>query len=244
MACCSAPSPPAAAEGLRVLDPADADSLPELMGWTVTFDRISHVEGGLNTLVGLRLLPEDIDAHERGMNPFGPSFGAALTPFYVSSGTAVYRASGTPSAPALDSVTMGSYPAVSPDGSLLAFTRTTLADSTTGTCIIVLGLGACIQTTVTISEGAREIWVRDLATGDERLLGAGWSPAFDATGTRIVVATAAGFDWIDVASGARTGIPNTAGAHSPAVSPDGKRLAFVAAWSGQPDVYFMAIGTP
>lgn len=241
VALCSIPCPPAAAQAVQVLDPATGDTITKLGGWVVPFGRITGSGSGQ---VRLRLVPEDLDARDRWMNPFGPAYGDASTPFYVSSGTAIFRASGSSTSPALDSVTPGSYPALSPDGSLLAFTRTTLADSTTATCTVSFGLGSCTQTTVTISEGARELWVRDLATGVERSLGAGSSPTFAATGGRVVVATAAGLDWVDVASGARTGIPNTAGAHSPVMSPDGKRLAFVAQWEGQPDVYVLAISTP
>ena len=241
VALCSIPCPSAAAEAIVVLSPDGSDSLAQLEGWSVLFGRITGP--GTNT-VGLRLVPEDLDARDRWMNPFGPAYGGESTPFFVSTGTAVHRASGSPASPTLDSVTAGSYPALSFDGSLLAFTRTTVTDSTTGTCTVVFGLDACVQTTVTVAEGAREIWVRDLATGAERSLGAGWAAAFDAAGTRVVVVTAGGLDWVDVASGVRTAIPNTAGAHSPAVSPDGRWLAFVAEWEGQPDVYFASIGMP
>jgi hypothetical protein len=244
VALCSVPCPPAAAQGLRVLDPSADDTLVALPGWTLLFDRLSHVAVGNNQVVRLRLLPEDLDARDRWMNPFGPAYGLTPVPLYVSSGTVIFSASGSPASPTLDSVTTGSHPAVSRNGSVLAFSRTTIAGSTTGTCSIAFGLGACIQTTVTLLEGGREIWVRDLSTGDERSLGQGWAPAFDVTGTRVAVTTPAGLDWIEVASGARSPIPNTAGAHSPAVSPEGEWLAFVAQWSGQPDVYFMAIPRP
>jgi hypothetical protein len=241
---CLRPCPPVASRGVRVLDPWASDSLALLPGWNLLFHRITDSLGVPNRHVDVRLLPEDLDALDRWRNPFGPAYGRALTPFYLSSGMTIFRASGTPAAPALDSVTAGSYPALSPDGSLLAFTRTALGDSTTGTCIVVLGAGACIQTTVTVSEGGRVIWVRDLTTGIERSLGPGAGPAFDVTATRIVVAAAGGLDWIDAASGARSGIPNTAGAHSPTVSPDGRHVAFVAEWEGQPDIYFMALSGP
>jgi len=237
-ALCALPCPPAAAQGVRVLDPATSDTITELEGWTVPFGRIT---GSGSPQVGLRLVPEDLDARDGWMNPFGPAYGEATTPFYLSSGTAIFRASESGTTPMLDSVTTGSYPALSPDGSLLAFTRTILVDSTTAICTVDFGLGPCIQATVTITEGGREVWVRDLTTGAERSLGAGWAPTFDAAGTRVAVASAAGLDWIDVSTGVRTGIPNTAGAHSPAVSPDGSRLAFVAEWAGQPDVYFLVL---
>lgn len=247
VAVCRLPCPGVAARGASVVrtDGAATDSLLLLPRWDLQFDRIRDSVGLTDRFVDVRFLPADADALTRGTNPFGPAVSGASPAFVLSDGAAIYRGSGVPGDPMLDSVTAGAYPALSPDGRLLAFTRIALSDSTTETCTVFAGLGSCIQTTTTVLEASREIWLHTLATGDEQMLLAGAEQAaFDADGSRVVVVTAAGLAWVDVASGGTTPIPNTAGAHSPAVSPDGRYVAFVAEWSGQPDVYFARVATP
>lgn len=236
---CAEPCPGAAAHAITVYRTDDAATvgLFRLPSWTVETGRLDPGGGVRPTL---RLLPADFDARDRGTNPFGPAISRTTEDFYLSNGEVVYHAVGDSDAPP-DSVTTGSYPALSPDGSMLAFTRIAVVDSSTSVCSTPGALGSCGQTTVELHEGGREVWLRTLADGTERLVTTGEQPEFHPAGDRLIVVRPDGLLWIDVTTGAETLLPNTAGAHSPRVSPGADYVAFVARWADQADVYFLRI---
>lgn len=218
----------------------DAASGPGGWQWTEEFARIDTPQRGDTIRVLYRIVPPDSEALVLGRNPFGPAWSETSRRLAVSDGESVLVSEGGEADP-LTGVTSGAYPALSAGGRRLAFTRFVVTDSVTTECVVQVVDITCIQNSTSYSVERREIWVRDLATGDEQLVTEGDQAVFDPAGDRLLVARAGGLNWVALGDGAETPIPNTAGAHSPAVSPVGRYVAFVAEWEGQPDVYFMAL---
>lgn len=193
--------------------------------------------------VDYRLLPAHVDALAGLRNPYGPGTAPGSQAFVASDGETIFHGPGIPSS-LLDSVTAGAYPSLSRDGSRIVFTRFAVSDTGVETCEVLLATDpdfVCRQRTTAFAVRQREIWVRELATGTEIMVAVADHAVFDRASDRILVTMVGGLTWIDLVSGAEAPVPNTAGAHSPAVSPGGRYVAFVAEWDGQPDVYIAEV---
>ncbi len=175
----------------------------------------------------------------RRVNPYGPAELADESAGFYSDGDAVWRYDPTDPAEPPDSLGLGAFPALSPDGSLLAAAVPTGVDSTSGFCNF--GLCPCVQETVTFTATGWQTLLYDLAAGTVRPLAAGSEPAFDPLAPRVAVRRDDALYWLELATGTATKIPGTEGGYAPAVAPDGARLAFSAGTYGNPDVFFVRL---
>lgn len=189
----------------------------------------------------VRVTPALRDVNRTATNAFGPAMLPGANEMIYSDGEQLWRADMRDSSVPPVSLGMGAYPALSPDGRSLAYARPLGVDSTTQQFRIPVALWVCYQTQVEITADAWEVVIRDLESGTEDVVADGLDPAWDPTGTRLVVRDQS-LSWIDLATGTTSPIAATQGAFAPAVSPDGRVLAFSLFSSGSnTDVYFVLI---
>jgi hypothetical protein len=173
----------------------------------------------------LRFTPAEVDA-DLGANPFGPAIAPAATTGFYSDGDAVWRFDPSSPGTAADSIGPGFYPAVSPDGALLARVVPQGADSATTKDSVSGGLRSCTQVNVSYTAATWTTVVTRLATGDTVAKLNGTEPVFDPAGARVLVRRATGLVFVDLASKAETALENTTGAFAVAISPSGQYVAF------------------
>ncbi|MBI4409775.1 MAG: PD40 domain-containing protein [Gemmatimonadetes bacterium] len=137
----------------------------------------------------------------------------------------------------------GAWPAWSPDGEWIAFTRYTRSGSSRifCTCSGPFGITGAQERTLWSITGAVLTLVRP-TTGELLELGEGEAPAWAPDGAWLYVRRG-GQIWRLAADGSTAErVPNTDRGHEPAVSPDGGRLAFTrAAENGRFDVWVVAL---
>jgi hypothetical protein len=190
----------------------------------------------------VRLTPAEQLVRTLGANPFGPVVAPTGDDIaYVSDGDNIWRVVLTDPAAPRELVGQGAFPALAPDGSLLAVALPTGVDSSMAVDTLVLGLGLCIQETVTISATGWQTMVYDLAADSSWVVTAGRYPQFDPSGTRLLVRRGDGLHWITLASGTEALVPGTSGAYAPSVSSDGSIVAFSLVGAAGPDVYFVRL---
>jgi len=221
-------------------------SLPELDGTPVAaipsrFVSTNLVVGEGTIQQRVRVTPVLRDADRTGTNAFGPVILPGTGEMVFSDGERLWQAHMLDTSVAPTPIGLGAYPALSSDGSTLAYARPIGIDSTIQTFTIPLGLAACVEEYVELSAAAWQVIVRDLESGEEAVVADGSDPAFDPRGERLVVRRDQLF-WVDLPSGATAAIPGTSGGFSPALSPDGSVLAFSRLNSPtNSDVYFTRI---
>ena len=247
---CGAPNcpvaPPAIDVALRRLPPTDGVPLSAVP--TREFRIPNHettpqvCAGGSLDPVGhhrVRLRPVEKEIQLRRVNPFGPVEQADGSAGFFSDGETVWRYDPADPAAPPDSLGPGAFPALSPDGQLLAAAVPLGIDSTSGQCLA--GLCPCVQETVTLTASDWEVLVYDLAGGGAGTLGSGLEPAFDPLEARLVVRRPDALYWVSMTTGEATPIAGTEGGYAPAMAPDGSMLAFTAERFGNPDVFFVRI---
>jgi hypothetical protein len=234
--CPTCPPPPTAIDvAIRHLPLEDGAPLSQLPARD--FVLTNHASNGCQHRI--RLDPVEQLVQARRVNPYGPVERPDQSAGYYSDGDAVWRYDpADPSAPP-DSIGLGAFPALSPDGGLLAAAIPTGVDSASTFCSF--GLCPCTQETVTFSATDWQILVYDLAAGTVSPLGAGSEPAFDPRASRVAVRRADALYWLDLAGGVASVIPGTTGGYAPAITPDGALLAFSADTFGNPDVFFVRV---
>ena len=199
----------------------DGRAVPNLPALPVPVDA---VRGAGSAYQHVRITPALREISQKGTNPFGP----ALLPdgsVVFSDGERVYR--GTPGDPVPPTqLGGGAFPAVSADGTLLAYARPTGLTSVTTFYSVPLGLGSCTQEHEEIFAGGWETVLRELATGAETVIGSGMEPVFDPLAPRVLVRDGERLTWLayDGSDLGMLGAP--LGSYAPAVSPDGAVAAY------------------
>ena len=229
------PAPPAVELTVIVLEPEDGRPLSSLP------TRNLLLPNNASTLPcdhRIRIRPADHELIERSVNPFGPASVEDSPVAYLSDGETVWRFEVERPSAAPESIGPGAFPALSPDGLLLAVAVPTITDSVTDICSRGL---CCIQETVTITAPTWTIVLYDLAADSSWMLTSGSEPRFHPSGSRLLVSRFDGLHWIDLETGATESVPETGGAYAPAISPDGTMLAFSTSLHGNPDVFYVFI---
>lgn len=221
-------------------------ALPEADGVPVDAIPSRSVSTGLVEGTGtrqqrVRVHPVARDVDRTAVNAFGPVLMSGGTEMVYSDGEQLWRTATSDTSAVPQSLGLGAYPALSPDGRILAYARPSGLDTTVLTYTIPLGFGVCVEEYAAIWESGWEVVTRDLDAGTEQVLAPGLDPAFDPLGGRIVVRTGQ-LQWVDLATGVASAIPGTTGGFGPSVSPDGELLAF-SRMNGpsNSDVYFVRI---
>jgi hypothetical protein len=204
------------------------------------FANYGIVTGAASLQQRARVTPALQEIRANDGNPFGPALVPGGNDVIYSDGERIWRASMEDVSQPADLIGVGAYPAVSDDGTLLAYARPADVDSTVTLYVVPSLLAVCYQEQVEITAGRWEIVVRDLASGTERVLGDGLEPVFDPMAPRVVV-RGADLSWVELADGVRTSIVGTGGAFAPAISPDGTLLAFSLPGDANSDVYYLPI---
>ena len=176
-----------------------------------------------------------------GANPYGPAAATDGSTVVYSDGDNLWRVPLADPAAARDSLGPGFFPALSPDGSLLASVNPVGLDSSFAADTVFRLLFKCIQDNWTMTASGFTTTVVKSATGDTVRVVPGTEPVFDPAGTRLFVRRPEGIVAVDLASGVETLLDNTAGAFSLAVSPDGAYLAFSRTVSRNTDVYYVTL---
>lgn len=234
----TAPKPPTVL-GLTLYDlpQDDGTAIPNLRSRYIS---ANAVFGGGTLNQRVRVTPALRQVRDLGVNPFGPVLVPGSEDLIYSDGERLWRAALSDAVPEL--LGDGSFPALSPDGRLLASARPVGLDSTTTTWVVPVGgpLPAfCVQEHVVMSAAGWEVVIRDLTTGEERVIADGLEPAFDPMEPRVLVRTTE-LTWVDLESGAREPVVGTANAFAPVLSPEGAFLAFSKiTWLENSDVYFV-----
>jgi len=189
----------------------------------------------------VRVTPALRDVARTGANPFGPVILPGTDDMIYSDGERLWRASiaDTSAVPTL--LGEGAYPALSPDRHSLAYARPLGLDSTQQVFTVQAGLVPCVQTQVDITAAAWEIVLRDIESGEESVLTDGMEPVWDPSAERLVVRGTT-LEWFYLSTQTSVPIEATAGAFAPAISPDGRVLAFSLFSEGaNTDVYYLRI---
>lgn len=236
---CPSPAPaPSPVVEIALLRLKRTDGLPlaQIPIRSLTLPTLSGAGTG-NQIV--RVTPADMELRSDGVDPFGPTVaqdgsGAA----YVSDGETVFRVNLRDAALGLETVTSGAFPSVSRNGRLLAIAVPVALDSTVTVDTVSSGLFVCVQETRTIRAGSWEVRVVDLRNGSLRVLGAGLEPEFAPDGTRVLVRRETGLEWIGLEADQPARIAATDGAFAPALSPDGRTIAF-SLMRDSADVFFV-----
>jgi len=226
--------------GLTFLTLPDVDGTPIL---AIPSRSVSTrlVDGAGTTDQRVRVFPSLRDADRTSANPFGPVLVPGADELIYSDGEFLWRASVSDASASPTPLGRGSYPALDPDGTRLAYARPLGLDSVVTTYTIPVGLATCVEEHVEISANDWEVVVRELESGTETVVAQGRDAAWDPAADRLVVRDSA-FRWVDLASGAATIIPATVGAFSPALSADGAILAFsLINPTTNADVYFLRL---
>jgi Tol biopolymer transport system component len=186
-----------------------------------------RVAGGANTPIIQRTYPfQDayLDDHSLLFRPTWSPDGQRLV---YSDGLQLYSWIVGPAAPAPIPNTMdGVSPAFSPDGSVIAFARLSRGDSITVNCSCTTG-GAPFpfrRTHYTVT--GRAITLINADGGTPVVVTEGEEPAWSPDGGTLYYRNGDELYRIARAGGTPEKLPNTEDGHSPAVSPDGRWLAF------------------
>lgn len=198
------------------------------------------IEGAATSSQTVRITPAEAEIRARGVDPYGPSLSADGSVAVYSDGDALWRFDpGDSQAPA-DSVGPGAFPAVSPDGTLLAAAIPAVLDTITGSISVPGAFGDCTQTTIELVAQGWQVVLYDLATGAASDLGPGLEPRFDPAGARLLVRREALY-WVPIGGGPGELVPGTGGAFAPAISPAGA-VAFSRGNSPDHNVYLLPVG--
>ena len=120
----------------------------------------------------------------------------------------------------------GVWPAWSPDGEWIAFTRLERADSIAGVCLHFSGLGGCEQERTEYISGGHFLNLIRPDGSDLTPLGVGDEPAWAPSGETLYYATAGQIWRLALSSGNAVRLPDAQRGREPAVSPDGRHLAY------------------
>lgn len=236
-----APAPPWAGWRFRLLPATDGGAISNLTTSAREFPVFVGTghdsTGALYTTKRIRIVPAIAEADSLGSNPWGPALSGDGHA-YLSDGEAVWRYDLADATGAPDSVTVGAYPVLAPDGGTLYFARPTITDSTETVTVVPWTLFvACTQTMVRYLVDGWTLYSRDLASGAEQALGDGAEPSL-APGGRLLVRRPDGIYLTDLSGGEQL-LMADATASTPIESPDGRLLVFTSRRSGNADIFVL-----
>jgi dipeptidyl aminopeptidase/acylaminoacyl peptidase len=136
----------------------------------------------------------------------------------------------------------GIEPAWSPDGEWIAFSRIERADSSNAVCIYSPFGAQCVQERTDYVPGRRILSLIRPDGSDLRELGEGDEPAWSPDGATVFFRHADQIWSVPARGGAAVPVPGTTGGREPAVSPDGRFLAFARRGNdGDHDIWVTAL---
>ncbi len=135
---------------------------------------------------------------------------------------------GADSAEAVPNTEDGAWPAWSPDGEWIAFTRLQRADSTGTTCTYHgdFGVLTCTQERTDYSDGRHVLSLVRPDGSDPQDLGDGDTPAWSPDGAQLYFSRDGRIWRSGLGESTAVAINGTEGGHEPAAAPDGRYLAF------------------
>lgn len=226
--------------GLSILRLEPTDGAP-LASLPTRYFQLPNNAAGSTCSHRIRYRPVDAGVGTGGPNPYGPAIAPGDSIGIFSDGETLWRFDlDHPNVPP-DSLGPGAFPTLSADGSHLAAEVPTGVDSSGVQC--ATGQCPCVQQTVTVTAGGWRIVLYDLSGADTtHFLGKGQEPVFDPRADRLLVRRGGELRWIDLTTGAAIAtVPNTTGARSIAISPDGALIAFSLDFNSEPDVFFTRV---
>jgi hypothetical protein len=183
-------------------------------------------------------------AFAEGNVPFRPSWAPGGGRLVYSDGRSlrVWRTAEAHSAP-VPGTEHGAWPAWSPDGQWIAYTRLVPGDTTANRCIgFTLGPDCAVEQHV-IATAERLLVLTRPDGAEERVLGTGIEPAWSPDGRHLYYVDGDRLWRLQVApaTGTPAALPGSGG-REPAVSPDGRSVAFTAARpNGIRDVWLLRL---
>lgn len=190
-----------------------------------------------NNVYHINMYPAFHRRRDTHANPFGPSWAPDGTRLALSDGDRLYL--WTLATGALDTmpgVSDAAFPRWSPDGQWIAFTHYPRDSAVARSCSLQQGLGACFNDLHVFYSAAPEVWIVHPDGRAPALVTGGEQPAWMPTSDALVVRRATGLVVVDLAGVERTSLA-VGDANEPAVSPDGRRIAFVSRNAGSLDLW-------
>jgi hypothetical protein len=229
----------------RAMDVAVADlgqpvraftSLPQvrvpLVGTAVSSDTVGAPLYAMTVRPALARRRDDV------AGAFGPSRSPDGVRVVVSDGSRLFVWTiGDSALVPLGGLLEAAFPRWSPDGQWIAFTRYPQDRTSQSTCRYTYGFFTCFARHIVAQTDTPTVWLIRPDGSDLRQVAAGEESAWTPDGASLVVRRAGGLVVVAVATGAERAVPGTAGAAEPAVSPDGRRVAFVLRASDNLDLW-------
>ena len=177
---------------------------------------------------------------EEGVVAMRPSWSPDGERLVFSDGLQLYLwRVGDASPQPLPGTTDGMLPAWSPDGQRIAFVRWVRTDSTSGTCACPTPRGTAFLEQIAYV-ASPEVWTIAPDGSDAVSLGPGDEPAWAPDGQSLYLRRDDRIVRVALDASELGVVPFTDGAHDPAVSPDGTRLAFARDGNGY-DIWVVAL---
>lgn len=238
---CELPEPRLVSGWIRVRDTGEAGAPDDDLTATVNFaGRDPRTTPPAPGSYLDRVFPFQLRFAEEGVVAMRPSWSPDGERLVFSDGLQLYvwRVGMAPPQP-LPGTADGVLPAWSPDGQRIAFTRWARTDSTSGTCACPTLRGTAFFEQIAYVANP-QVWTIAPDGSDPVSLGPGDAPAWAPDGQSLYLRRDDRIVRVALDASVLGIVPFTEGAHDPALSPDGTRLAFARDGSGY-DVWVVTL---